>query len=339
MTGMSVNARPEWRTVVARYQQSDLFRSVMQMVTTLGPLVVVLYLMYRSLVLPYWVTLLLAVPAGGLLIRTFIIMHDCAHGSFFSSRRANEIVGWITGLLTLTAFAAWRHSHALHHASSGDLDRRGNGDVDTLTVREYLSRTRWERFKYRMLRNPAVLFGIGPIHFMIDNRIPPKGSDLKTSVGRSVWSINVALAVLIAAASLWIGWKAVLLVYFPAIYIAAASGIWLFYVQHQFEGTYWQEHKEWDYATAAVKGSSYLKLPAVLQWFSGNIGLHHVHHLGPRIPNYALEQCHEENPLFHEVTVITLTQSFRTLRLTLWDEEGQRLIGFSDLRRSLRNSA
>jgi len=334
-----MDARPEWRSIVARYQQSNLFRSVMQMVTTLGPLVVALYLMYRSLVLPYWVTLLLAVPAGGLLIRTFIIMHDCAHGSFFSSRRANEIVGWITGLLTLTAFAAWRHSHALHHASSGDLDRRGNGDVDTLTVREYLSRTRRERFKYRMLRNPAVLFGIGPLHFMIDNRIPPKGTGLKTSVGRSVWSVNAALVLLIVAASFWIGWRAVFLVYFPAIYIAAASGIWLFYVQHQFEGTYWQEHKEWDYATAAVKGSSYLKLPAVLQWFSGNIGLHHVHHLGPRIPNYALEQCHEENPLFHEVTVITLTQSVRTLRLTLWDEDHQRLIGFSDLPRSVRNSA
>lgn len=335
----AAEARPEWRSVVARYQRSDLFRSVLQMITTLAPLVVILFLMYQALGISYWLTLLLALPAGGLLIRTFIIMHDCAHGSFFSSRRANEIVGFITGVLTLTPFAEWRHSHSLHHASSGDLDRRGHGDVDTLTVREYLARSRKERVQYRIRRNPGILFGIGPIHFMITNRIPPKGAGLKTTVGRSIWFTNAALALLVVAASLWLGWKAVFLVYFPAIYIAAAAGIWLFYVQHQFEGTYWQDHKEWDYATAAVKGSSYLKLPAVLQWFTGSIGLHHVHHLGPRIPNYALEKCHKENPLFHEVTVLTLAQSVRTLRLSLWDEDRQQLIGFRDLRRASRNSA
>jgi omega-6 fatty acid desaturase (delta-12 desaturase) len=323
--------RTDWRTVVARYQGSDVGRSVVQMLTTLVPLAATLYLMYLSLALPYMVTLLLAFPVAGLLVRTFIIMHDCAHGSFFPSRRANEIVGWITGVLTLTAFSAWRHSHALHHASSGDLDRRGHGDVDTITVTEYLALNRRGRFKYRLFRNPFVLFGIGPIFFMIDNRIP-RALSLKDKEARSVWWTNLAIVALTIAAIAWIGWRAVLLTYFPAMYIAAAAGIWLFYVQHQFEDAYWKDHAEWDYATSAIRGSSYFKLPAVLQWFTGNIGLHHVHHLGPRIPNYKLERCHSENPLFHEVTVLTLRQSLGTMRLTLWDEERQRLVGYRDVR-------
>jgi omega-6 fatty acid desaturase (delta-12 desaturase) len=323
--------KTEWRNIVARYQGSDISRSIVQMLTTLVPLAAMLYVMYLSLALPYWTTLLLALPAAGLLVRTFIIMHDCAHGSFFSSRRANEIVGWITGVLTLTAFSAWRHSHALHHASSGDLDRRGHGDVDTITVTEYLALSRRARFKYRLFRNPFVLFGIGPIFFMIDNRIP-RGLSLKDKEVRSVWWTNLAIAALTVASIAWIGWRPVLFTYFPAMYIAAAAGIWLFYVQHQFEDAYWKDHGEWDYATSAIRGSSYFKLPAVLQWFTGNIGLHHVHHLGPRIPNYKLERCHTENPLFHEVTVITLRQSLRTMRLALWDEERQRLVGYSDVR-------
>jgi omega-6 fatty acid desaturase (delta-12 desaturase) len=329
-------ARTEWRAVVARYQGSDVTRSIVQMATTLLPLSAMLYVMYQSLALPYWVTLLLAVPTAGLLVRTFIIMHDCAHGSFFPSRTANEIVGWFTGVLTLTAFSAWRHSHALHHASSGDLDRRGHGDVDTITVSEYLALNRRQRFKYRLFRNPAVLFGIGPIFFMIDNRIP-KELSLKNADIRSTWTTNLAIVVLSVAASFWIGWRATFLVYFPAMYIAAAAGIWLFYVQHQFEDAYWKDHEEWDYATSAIRGSSYFKLPAVLQWFTGNIGLHHVHHLGPRIPNYKLERCHTENPLFHDVTVLTLRQSFATMRLTLWDEDRQRLVGYSDVK-ALRKS-
>ena len=323
-------AKSEWRAVVARYQGSDVARSIVQMCTTLIPLAGILYLMYRSLALPYWVTLLLALPAAGLLVRTFIIMHDCAHGSFFPSRRANEIVGFITGVLTLTAFSSWRHSHALHHASSGDLDRRGHGDVDTITVTEYLALGRAARFKYRLFRNPFILFGIGPIHFMIDNRIP-RGGTIKDQEIRSIWWTNLALAVVVAIAVAFVGWRAVMLTYFPAMYIAAAAGIWLFYVQHQFEDAYWKDHGEWDYATSAIRGSSYFKLPAVLQWFTGNIGLHHVHHLGPRIPNYKLERCHAENPLFHEVTVLTLRQSFATMRLALWDEDRQRLVGYSDV--------
>ncbi len=322
----------DWKPIVARYQRSDVGRSVAQMFTTLLPLAAMFYVMYRSLAFPYWITLLLALPTAGLLVRTFIIMHDCAHGSFLPSKRANSIIGWITGVITLTPFGQWRHDHALHHASSGDLDRRGHGDVDTLTVNEYLALPRGARFRYRMLRNPLVLFGIGPIHFVIMNRVPPRGAPAVKRQRLSVWSTNAGIAALVIGLSLWIGWRAVLLIYGPAMYLAAAAGIWLFYVQHQFEGTYWQEHGEWDYATSAIRGSSYLKLPGVLRWFTGSIGLHHVHHLGPRIPNYALKQCHEENPLFQDVTIITLTQSVRTLRLTLWDESRQRLVGFRDVK-------
>ncbi|HTE45575.1 MAG TPA: fatty acid desaturase [Gemmatimonadaceae bacterium] len=324
-------SRSDWRAIVSQYQRSSVARAVTQLVTTLVPLAAVFYLMYLSLALPVWTTLLLALPAAGLLIRTFIIMHDCSHGSFFSSKRANAIVGWIAGVLTLTPFGQWRHEHSLHHASSGDLNRRGHGDVETLTVREYGALSRGARLRYRLMRNPLVLFGLGPIHFVLSNRVPPRGADAQTKRGRvSVWSTNAGILALYVGVSLWIGWGATLLLYGPAMYLAAAAGIWLFYVQHQFEGTYWQEHSDWDYATSAIRGSSYLRLPAVLRWFTGSIGVHHVHHLGPRIPNYALLRCHEDNALFHDVTVITLAQSLRTLRLTLWDETRQQLVGFRD---------
>jgi len=326
--------RADWAKVVARYQGADGRRAVVQLLNTLVPLGIVLYVMYLSLdALPYWVTLLIALPAAGLLVRTFIIMHDCAHGSFFRSKRANTIVGWITGVLTVTPFAQWRHAHALHHASSGDLARRGSGDVDTLTVREYESRSRWGRFKYRVVRNPFILFGIGPLHFMITNRIPPKGTSLRDKQGRAVWSTNLALAVLITAISLLVDWRIIALTYLPAMYIATAAGIWLFYVQHQFEDTYWRDHETWDYATAAIRGSSYFRLPKVLDWFTGSIGFHHVHHLGPRIPNYRLEQAHRDNPMFHDVTTLTIAGSVHTLRLALWDEEREMLVSFGDAKR------
>jgi len=329
----SPNGRADWKTIVARYQGSDGRRAIMQMVNTLVPLAAVMYVMYLSLGWSYWITALLVLPAAGLLVRTFIIMHDCAHGSFFRSKRANTIVGWITGVLTVTPFAQWRHAHALHHASSGDLERRGNGDVDTLTVREYASRSRWGRFKYRIVRNPFILFGIGPIHFMITNRIPPKGSPFTDKTVRGVWTTNLALAALVVGISAWLGWHVLLLTYLPAMYVAAAAGIWLFYVQHQFEDTYWKDHSEWDYATAAIRGASYFRLPKVLDWFTGSIGFHHVHHLGPRIPNYRLRQAHRDNPMFHEVTTLTIASSVRTLRLALWDEEREELVSFREAKR------
>jgi omega-6 fatty acid desaturase (delta-12 desaturase) len=317
--------RAEWRAIITAYQRPSLARSIAQLVSTLVLLAGAFTVMYWSLALPYWITLLIAVPTAGLLVRTFIIMHDCAHGSFFQSRRANNIVGAVTGVLTCTPFARWRHEHALHHASSGDLSRRGDGDIDTLTIREYLSRSRWGRLRYRLYRHPLVMFGLGPLWMLVSNRFPTKDS------ARSVWWTNLALAIVFTGVSIWLGWHAVVLVFLPAMYLAASAGIALFYVQHQFEDTYWRDRGEWDYATAAIRGSSYFRLPRLLAWFTGDIGLHHVHHLGPRIPNYRLQACHDENALFHEVTILTLAESARTVGLTLWDEDNARLVGFRDI--------
>lgn len=325
------SAGADWRSIVAPYQHADTRRAIIQLANTLIPLAGLFYVMYRSLVMPSWITLLLAIPAAGLLVRTFIIMHDCAHGSFLPSKRANSIIGWITGVLTMTPFGQWRHDHSLHHASAGDLNRRGHGDVETLTVREYVALPRLKRLRYRFIRHPLVMFGLGPLHWILTNRIPPRGKTVTNRQRISVWSANVAIALLFTAVWLWLGWRAVVLVYAPSMYLAAAVGIGLFYVQHQFEGTYWEQHDDWDYAVAAIRGSSYLALPAVLNWFTGSIGLHHVHHLGPRVPNYALKRCHDENAVFGEATVLTLSRSVRTLRLALWHETRQQLVAFRDV--------
>ncbi|MDF2771117.1 MAG: fatty acid desaturase [Geminicoccaceae bacterium] len=323
--------RPTWQAVVARYERMDGRRAVIQLMTTLVPLGAMFFVMYQSLALPYWVTLLLAVPTAGLLVRTFIIMHDCAHRSFLASPRANDLIGMVTGVITLTPFGRWRREHAKHHASSGDLDRRGHGDIPTLTVREYQARTRWGQLRYRLFRHPIVLIGLGPLHMIVLQRLHPRDTAVNDRQSLSVWSTNLAIVALFVAFSAWIGPRAVLLIYLPAIYLAAVGGVWLFYVQHQFEDAYWKHHADWDYATAAIRGSSYFKLPQPLEWVTGSIGLHHVHHLGPRIPNYHLKRCHDENPMFHDVTSLTLRESARTLRLALWDEDANRLIAFSDL--------
>jgi omega-6 fatty acid desaturase (delta-12 desaturase) len=322
---------PDWRGIVARYQRPDVWRAIAQMGTTLIPLAAAFVLMYLSLSWSYWLTLALAIPTGGLIVRTFIIMHDCAHGSFLPWRRANDTIGFATGVLTLMPFSQWRRDHALHHASSGDLDRRGHGDVNTLTVREYLAKSPGDRLKYRLYRHPAVMLGLGPLHIMLGQRVPPRGEGADKRQNRSIWATNLAIVLVATAMSLLIGFPAVAMIYLPAYYLAAATGVWLFYVQHQFEDAYWEPHENWDYATAAINGASYFKLPAVLRWFTGNIGFHHVHHLGPRIPNYNLKQCHEENDLFHGATTLTLRRSIGMFRLTLWDEEQNRLIGFREL--------
>jgi acyl-lipid omega-6 desaturase (Delta-12 desaturase) len=323
-----------WREVVARYQRTDVWRAIVQMVTTLVPLAGLFVLSALSLSWPLWVTLLLAIPTAGFLVRTFIIMHDCAHNSFLPNRTVNDAVGWFTGVVTLTPFAQWRRDHAIHHASSGDLDRRGHGDVDTITVREYLARSPSEQFAYRMKRHPVALLLVGPLWLMYSQRFRPRSKATKDKQINSVWTTNLTIVAVLAVA-LYFGFLAeFLLVYFPAIYIAGAIGVFLFYVQHQFEDTYWQRHEEWDYATASIAGSSYLKLPQPLMWITGNIGLHHVHHIGPKIPNYKLQQAHDENPFFHKVTTIRLRDTGRALRLSLWDEETKRLISFSDLRQN-----
>jgi acyl-lipid omega-6 desaturase (Delta-12 desaturase) len=328
----SLIERTDWRAIIARYAGSDARVSLWQVATTLFFLVAGLIFAYQLMEPAPWVSALLVLPLAGLLIRTFVIMHDCAHGSFLPWPKVNDAIGFVTGVLTFTPFQQWRREHALHHASSGDLDRRGYGDLATLTVAEYRALSRFGRFKYRLYRHPFVLFGVGPLHMMILQRF--RAPSLATGAKQlwNVWMTNAALVGLVFIGGLAFGWKVVLLIYFPAYYLAAAGGIWLFYVQHQFEEAYWERGKEWDYATAAITGSSHLRMPGVLNWFTGHIGLHHVHHLGPKIPNYRLKKAHEENELFAAAPVLTLRTAFRTLRLTLWDEERGRMIGFRELR-------
>ena len=322
-----------WQRAAARYRSSSTGNGVFQLCTTLIPLGILLTAMHWTLGISYLLTLALSVPAAGFLVRTFIIMHDCSHGSFMPSRRANEVIGFITGVLTLTPFAQWRRDHALHHASSGDLDRRGHGDILTLTVEEYLARDWWGRLKYRLYRNPIVLFGLGPLYLLVSQRWrSPGGSTTRRKQFTSVHATNAAILAGVVGFSFLIGLKALLLIYTPVFLIAAAAGIWLFYVQHQFEDTYWEGHATWEYASAAMEGSSYYKLPRVLEWMTGSIGLHHLHHADPRIPSYNLRRCHDENEEFQHATQITLRGSLRTASLRLWDTERGRLVGFSALR-------
>jgi omega-6 fatty acid desaturase (delta-12 desaturase) len=319
-----------WREAVARYESPSRLRSLGQIANSLIPYLALLGTMYLSLRLSYWLTLALAVPAAGLLVRIFIILHDCGHGAFFASKRANRLVGFIAGLLTFIPSYAWSHDHAKHHASAGDLDNRGNGDIWTLTVREYLARSRWHRLWYRLYRHPVVMFGIGPLYtFAIRYRFWRR-----RDTSRARWNVigtNAALLGIVLAMFLTVGLKAYLMVQGPIMALAAAVGVWLFYVQHQFEGTYWERHDKWSFVRAALDGASFYKLPRLLQWFTGNIGFHHVHHLSPRIPNYSLQKCHESHTLFQTIKPITLRESLRSLSYRLWDEEDKRLVGYPDL--------
>ena len=329
--GPAKSEKRTWQQMVAKYQNPSLQRSLWQVANTLIPYFVLLTLMYVSLSYSYWITLALALPAGGLLTRSFIIFHDCGHGSFFKSQRANNLLGTICGLMVFTPYYQWRFEHAVHHATSGDLDRRGVGDIFTMTVDEYLKLPRWGRYKYRLYRSPIVMLGIGPwFTFLISQRFVNPISKKRERV--SVYFSNLFIVALLVVAALTIGVKAFLLIQLPVAFVGGLGGIWMFYIQHQFEGTYWQRHEEWDYTTAAIRGSSYFKLPKVLQWFTGNIGFHHIHHLSSRIPNYALQQCMEENPEFQNVTTITLWSSLKSLRLNLWDEEQRQLISFRHLK-------
>lgn len=316
---------------MAKDQRPALPRGLWQLINTLGAYGVLWYLMRLSLGVSYWLTAALVLLAGGFLIRVFIIFHDCGHGSFFRSRKANDILGFITGVLSFTPFYHWRWQHALRHATSGDLDRRGTGDVWTLTVQEYLESSRWNRFAYRLARNPLVLFVLAPLFlFLVKQRFPaPKALRRERD---SVYWTNLAVLAMGAGLSGIFGLKAYLLLQAGVLLVAGAAGVWLFYVQHQFEGIYWARGEEWDYCTAALKGSSFYKLPKVLQWFSGNIGFHHIHHLSPRIPNYNLERCHRAEPLFQTVKPITLFSSFKSLTFRLWDEQRRKLVSFRAVR-------
>jgi omega-6 fatty acid desaturase (delta-12 desaturase) len=316
-----------WKQLVAPYQQPDLRKSLWQLANTLIPYFALLTLMYFSLDISYWLTLLLAIPAAGFGIRMFIIFHDAGHGSFFKSKVANDWLGRITGVLLFTPYYSWRHSHAIHHATSGDLDRRGTGDVWTLTKEEYDKLGRWGKLGYRLYRNPFVIFGVGPIiDFVVLQRFAWAKADERDRA--SIRNTNIALAVLIIVVSLLIGFDKYVLIQLPVLMIATGVGVWLFYVQHQFENTYWERHEQWDFATAALYGSSFYKLPKVLQWFTGNIGFHHIHHLSPRIPNYELERCHNNAELFQRVEQLTLWTSLKSLHVRLWDEDHHKMIGY-----------
>jgi omega-6 fatty acid desaturase (delta-12 desaturase) len=293
--------------------------------------------MYVSVGVSPLLALAIAVPTAGFLLRTYIVFHDCSHGSFLPSRRANLWLGTILGLLVLAPFQRWRHDHAVHHATAGDLDRRGVGDVPTLTVAEYRARSWRGRLGYRVFRSAVVMFGLGPVvAMMLGPRLVARNA--RARMRRSVLGTNVALAVIVGSLCWLMGWRDFLLVWAPPALLAGSAGIWLFYVQHQFEDTYWQRADGWSYADAALRGSSYLKLPKLLQFFTGNIGLHHVHHLSARIPNYNLQRAHDENPIFHGVPTLSLADGLRAVRLKLWDEDSGRLITFAQAR-ALRPSA
>jgi omega-6 fatty acid desaturase (delta-12 desaturase) len=316
-----------WEKIIMRYNRPDLHKSMWQILNTLIPYAGIWYLMVLSLQYPYWITLLLSLPAAGLLIRAFIIFHDCGHGSFFRTRKTNDILGRIIGVLVFTPYSPWHQSHRVHHATSGNLDKRGVGDVWTLTLEEYKARSKRDQFLYRMYRNPFVMFVLGPIYMVLfRNRVTTKMMSRQDRL--DIYTTNLGLLLTATVLSLLMGVKAYLLIQVPIIMIAHFLGIWLFYVQHQYDEVSWERGHQWDYKTAALSGSSFLMLPAVLQWFTGNIGFHHVHHLSSKIPNYNLASCHYENDLFRVVKPITLLSSFRSLRLRLWDETTRQMISF-----------
>jgi omega-6 fatty acid desaturase (delta-12 desaturase) len=317
------------------YARPSLARSVFQLANTAILFVAVWAAMVWSLEVSYWITLALSIPAAGLLVRLFIIQHDCGHGSFFRSRTWNDRVGGMLGVVTLVPYGYWKKTHAIHHATSGDLDRRGFGDVQTLTVKEYRALTKWQRFRYRAMRNPFVLLGIGPFYqFVLKHRLPLDIPREWKREWRSVHGTNLAIAAVLVAAHFTIGLPAFLLVQVPIVLISGSVGVWLFYVQHQFEDTYWRERPEWSFHLAALHGSSWYDLPRFLHWWSGNIGFHHIHHLSSHIPNYRLRECLRDFPALEEAPRLTLWSSLRCARLKLWDEERRKLIGFRELRQS-----
>jgi len=320
-----------WKEIVIKFQQPSTWRALWQIINTVVPYGLLWYLMYLCLPVSWWLVVPLAVLAGGFLVRVFIIFHDCGHGSFFKSPAANDAVGVLAGVLTFTPYYHWRWEHAIHHSSAGDLDRRGTGDVWTMTVQEYLESSRWKKFAYRLARNPFILFVIAPLFlFVIRQRFPsPKASRRER---HSVYAMNLAILAM-ATGLIWLfGLKAYALIQLIILLVAGGAGVWLFYVQHQFEGVYWERGDDWSFTAAALQGSSIYKLPRILQWFSGNIGFHHIHHLSPRIPNYNLERCHRADPLFQQVKPITMFSSLKSFTYRLWDEPGRRLVGYRHLK-------
>jgi acyl-lipid omega-6 desaturase (Delta-12 desaturase) len=325
--------KPDWYYSMAQFARPDLRKSVWQLLNTLIPY----FFLFAAMVVTvkrgesYWITLGLGAVAAALFVRIFIFFHDCTHGSFFLSPRLNRDVGYLCGVITFTAFHDWRRSHAGHHITAGDLDRRGMGDIWTMTIKEYRAARLSTRLAYRLYRNPLVMFGIGPgYYFLLRNRIPSEGA--KRHDIKSVIYTDLYLLAIVVAASLTIGFKTYVLVQLPILLMAATLGVWLFYIQHQFQGVYWARHQEWDPIRASLEGASYYQLPKMLQWFSGNIGIHHLHHLRPGIPNYNLQRCYDAIPEIQKVRPITIRTSLKSLRYHLWDEERHELVSFGSLR-------
>jgi acyl-lipid omega-6 desaturase (Delta-12 desaturase) len=323
----SAGGENSWRKVVVRYQRPVVWRGVWQIANTVIPYGALWWLMCWSLSFSAWLAVPLAVLTAGFLVRIFIIFHDCTHGSFFESRRTNNAVGSVLGVLCFTPYFRWRWEHSIHHASAGDLDRRGTGDIWTMTLKEYREAPRRTRLAYRLARNPVVLFVIAPlVLFLLLERLPSRKEGRRERL--SVYGTNAMIGLMMLGMSWLVGWKTYLLLQVAVMAVAGSVGVWLFYVQHQFEGVYWERGAGWDYAKAALQGSSYYKLPRVLQWFSGNIGFHHIHHLNPRIPNYQLERCYRSEPLFQTVKPITLWASLKCLGFRLWDEQKGMMVGY-----------
>ncbi|GAP15557.1 fatty acid desaturase [Longilinea arvoryzae] len=323
----------ELAPLLAPYQRADTRKAVWQLVNTLVPFYALMYAMYRSLEFSYWLTLGLAIPTAGLLVRLFIFFHDCGHNSFLPSRQANKIVGFLLGVLVWTPSEHWWHAHAIHHATSGNLDKRGIGDVTTLTVKEYRALPLIQRIGYRLFRFPLIMFGLGPVFtFFILHRFPIPRFGRKENMN-VLWA-DLAIVAVGAVSSLLLGgfWNYAR-IFLPVLWIAGMGGIWMFYIQHQFAGAYWARDDQWNYVASALLGASYYKLPRVLQWLSGNIGFHQVHHLSPRIPNYNLEACYRENPLIQKYSqVIRFRDGFQTVRLALIDEGNRnRMLSFHDM--------
>ncbi|MGB7256997.1 MAG: fatty acid desaturase [Pseudolabrys sp.] len=326
-----------WTQILLRYREPSGARGLVELGITFGPLALLWALMWASYYVGlWWLTLLLAVPAAGFLVRLFMIQHDCGHGAFFHHRMANDWIGRALGVLTLTPYDFWRRTHAIHHATSGNLQHRGIGDVDTLTVREYLALPRWRRLNYRLYRHPAVMFGVGPAYlFILRHRLPLGLMHSGWQPWFSTMGTNAVIAI-IAAVLIWlVGIDAFLVVHGPIMLLAATMGVWLFYVQHQFEHTVWADDEQWNLHEVALHGSSYYVLPGFLRWFTANIGVHHVHHLCSRIPYYRLPRVLREHPELGAIGRLTLWQSIKGVRLVLWDESRKRLISFREMRRGL----
>lgn len=322
----------EIRERMLPYEKPRLSSSLWQLANTLVPFIALWWLAYLSLSVSYWLTLALTVPAAGFLVRIFIIFHDCCHFSFFKSRKANVIVGTITGILTFSPYHQWRHTHSVHHATCSNLNRRGVGDVWTLTVDEYLTATPAKRLIYRLYRNPLMMFGLGPIYiFLFDYRFNRRRAGRKERLNTYV--TNLGLAGIIGLLCWAIGWPSLLLVHGPIFLLSGMAGIWLFYVQHQFENSYFEDEADWSYVKAALQGSSFYRLPGILRWITGNIGFHHIHHLSPRVPNYHLQEAHHSHPALQSVATIGPLASLRSLRYRLWDEQAKTFVSFGELKR------